>query len=595
MDKILLKNFRLIIKYNLGKIILFELLHKAFALMFIFPSVKYMINIAMKKSEMVYLILSNVYKLFMNPTSILLVIGSGLIIIFYILFEFIFTVVCIDESIKGEDRKLVYLIKLSINRLIKIMSPKNIFLIIFILLIIPVTGLIVNSSLINKVKIPDYILDYINTNYVLSILYLILIIVLGVVLIKWIFSLHELSLNTNIFKEARKRSAYITKKRVFKILIYFIVLFALLNIIEVLLYNGCNILIALYTKYISSVSTKEIFIGKSITLKDYTLFISSIVLFISTIVLISSMYYRYNNIEIQRGNFKKRKISLKKRALIVVVSLIALMVESSAFSYNTGMYNLSFTYNTTSTAHRSGSTLAPENTLASLKMAIESKAEYAEIDVQETKDGELVLTHDSNLKRTAGVNKNIWEVTYDELKDYDVGKHFSESFEGEKIPTLNEFIKQSKGKIKLVIEIKTNGHEKDDIVKKVIDTIEKNKITDQCMIASLDNKVLERVKKENPNIVTCYLATIAYGDFYNWDYVDVYAIESTFVNKNLVYSIHEMGKQVFVWTLNNEKEIEKMLDFNVDSIITDNPYLVYYSIYNKKNSLTKRIADYFFD
>lgn len=124
------------------------------------------------------------------------------------------------------------------------------------------------------------------------------------------------------------------------------------------------------------------------------------------------------------------------------------------------LFNTSFFYNTTATAHRVSALVAPENTIAAFKETFITQAEYAEIDVQETKDGELILFHDSNFERVAGVNKNVWEVNYDEIKTYDVGSHFRSDFAGEKIPTLDEAMKYSKGKIKLLIEIKLNGHEK---------------------------------------------------------------------------------------------------------------------------------------
>lgn len=83
-------------------------------------------------------------------------------------------------------------------------------------------------------------------------------------------------------------------------------------------------------------------------------------------------------------------------------------------------------------AHRGGAGKAPENTISALEYAIESMSDFAEIDVQETKDGEVVLMHDSNLKRTTGLNANIWTMTYEELQQLDAGVRFNKSFRGEK-------------------------------------------------------------------------------------------------------------------------------------------------------------------
>ncbi|MBM6839834.1 glycerophosphodiester phosphodiesterase, partial [Clostridium saudiense] len=108
-----------------------------------------------------------------------------------------------------------------------------------------------------------------------------------------------------------------------------------------------------------------------------------------------------------------------------------------------------FFYNTTATAHRGASIAAPENTLSAFKEAILAQAEYIETDVQETKDGELILLHDSNFKRTTGVDKNVWEVNYDEVKNYNAGHYLNSGYYVENIPTLDEAIKYVRGRCKL--------------------------------------------------------------------------------------------------------------------------------------------------
>jgi glycerophosphoryl diester phosphodiesterase len=77
------------------------------------------------------------------------------------------------------------------------------------------------------------------------------------------------------------------------------------------------------------------------------------------------------------------------------------------------------------TAHRGRSMHAPENSLSAIKRAIADGAEFAEIDVQETADGVVALLRDTDLMRVAGVNKKIWEVTYEEIKTLDAGSCLS--------------------------------------------------------------------------------------------------------------------------------------------------------------------------
>src|SRR5262249_22055869 len=90
------------------------------------------------------------------------------------------------------------------------------------------------------------------------------------------------------------------------------------------------------------------------------------------------------------------------------------------------------------TAHRGHARAAPENTLSAIRKAIESGADYVEMDVQQTADGVVVLLHDRDLKRVAGVSRRLDELSYDEVRKLDVGSWFDPAFAGERVPTLEQ-------------------------------------------------------------------------------------------------------------------------------------------------------------
>jgi glycerophosphoryl diester phosphodiesterase len=110
------------------------------------------------------------------------------------------------------------------------------------------------------------------------------------------------------------------------------------------------------------------------------------------------------------------------------------------------------------TAHRGSSLRAPENTLSAIEAAIDDGADYSEIDVQETADGEVVVLHDEDLMRIAGVDRKIWEVSYAELRDLDAGSWFAPEFAGERVPTLQEAIDVARGRIKLNQRARSVSH-----------------------------------------------------------------------------------------------------------------------------------------
>lgn len=164
------------------------------------------------------------------------------------------------------------------------------------------------------------------------------------------------------------------------------------------------------------------------------------------------------------------------------------------------------------TAHRGRSIAAPENTMAAILLAVEEGADYVEIDVQETKDGTVVLVHDKDLLRVFDIKKGIWEVTYDELKDLDSGGWFSAEFSDQRLATLDQVIKAVKGNAKLNIELKFNGHQK-QLAKEVVRIVRENQFVEDCILTSLDYSGIQRARKAGPEFRTGLIVTSALEHF----------------------------------------------------------------------------------
>ena len=225
------------------------------------------------------------------------------------------------------------------------------------------------------------------------------------------------------------------------------------------------------------------------------------------------------------------------------------------------------------TAHRGGAWKAPENTISALQYTIDSGADYAEIDVQETKDGELILLHDDSLKRTAGVKKNVWDMTLKQIEKLDAGASFHKKFRGEKIPEFTEVLKFCKGRLDLNIEIKYNGKNK-GIVNKVVRAIKENHFEDHCVVTSMNYQFLKQIKKIAPEIRTGYIMTMTYGGVQGMEAADFFSVKHTYVDEKFVTQAHALGKEVYVWTVNYKGDAKRMLDIGADNIITDDPIMV---------------------
>ncbi len=110
-------------------------------------------------------------------------------------------------------------------------------------------------------------------------------------------------------------------------------------------------------------------------------------------------------------------------------------------------------------AHRCGSAVAPENTLAALRMAVREGADAVEVDVLPSRDGHPVVHHDDRLSRTAGVDAAVWDLDLAALRALDVGRWFAPAFEGERIPTLEEVVAAVPAGVRLVADFK-HGEER---------------------------------------------------------------------------------------------------------------------------------------
>lgn len=222
-------------------------------------------------------------------------------------------------------------------------------------------------------------------------------------------------------------------------------------------------------------------------------------------------------------------------------------------------------------AHRAGAYFAPENTIAALEQAIRDGAPVAEIDVQELSDGTLIVMHDANFLRTAGIDSNVWDVDYDEFMSFEVGSSFSDAYIGERIPTLDEILQCADDRICLMIELKSTGHE-EMLEVKVLDSLYRHGLAYSCIIGSQDENILKRIKQMDENVCTVFIAYDLAEEEYDMPWADSFSINLINLDSDMVDRIHGEGKVVYGWTANTHKAMQSVLSSGADGIVTDNVY-----------------------
>lgn len=590
----MIKETKNIFLKNSKNIIKFELIFKLLTSVIFIPLFLNVFKLIMKLTGYSYLTLENIFEFLTNPFVAVLIIFFLLIIGFYSLFDIGTIIILLDVSKQNKNIELKDAINMSFKKSLNLFKPKNFALVVYILFLIPFLNLGTGSSVVSTIKIPEFIMDYISQNTTLSILYLLLILLLGFIVGRWIYSMHYYFLEDKSFKEAKKCSKNLIKNNRIKDDLKIIAMQCLLLILFLFaLVIGILLIILLHRIF------KWISILESFLITIILIFVFALILLFSILgttfmyVFISYLFYKHKDekkekiVHINLKNVDKKFTKSKWRFVKYSFIMVAL-VGMSLFVYGliTNKYNLNIEYvrNMEVTAHRGASVNYPENTMAAFEGAKELGADWIELDVQQTKDRQIIVSHDTNFKRVTGVDLNSWEATYEEIERLDAGSFKDEKFKGEKIPLLEGVIVWAKeNNMKLNIELKPTGHE-NDFERQVVEIIKHNKFEEYCVVTSQNYEVLENIKSVDKDIITVYVMSLAFGDVIKLDKADNFSIEATSITKEMVSKIHNEGKQIYGWTVNKEDGINKMINLNVDNIITDDISLGKKIVLQSKNS-----------
>lgn len=155
-------------------------------------------------------------------------------------------------------------------------------------------------------------------------------------------------------------------------------------------------------------------------------------------------------------------------------------------------------------AHRGDSANRPENTLIACKQAVGLGADIIEVDVQLTKDGQVVVIHDVTVNRTTDGTGSVRDMTLAEIKKLSAGvpKKFGTQYKDERVPTLGEVLDSARGKAKIMVEIKRESVTADDdgIESRVIAEIQKRRLEKDVIVISFERRALMRCRKLAPEI-----------------------------------------------------------------------------------------------
>lgn len=228
-------------------------------------------------------------------------------------------------------------------------------------------------------------------------------------------------------------------------------------------------------------------------------------------------------------------------------------------------------------AHRGASAMAPENTLAAFRQAVELGTDTVEFDVFATSDNHLIVHHDYYLERTTNGKGSIETYTLAQLKKFDAGSWFSPEFRGENIPTLEEVLDFGKGKCRFEIELKSTSER---FLNNVINTIEKFNLKNEVEFTSSHQPLLARLKQLIPN----FMVGVFFSPRPDWmepvvwnkqtvDYLTllnakVAHIPQSSVDSTIVKMLHKSGYRIHAADCDFRNEMKRMIKLGVDQFST---------------------------
>ncbi|WP_180960325.1 glycerophosphodiester phosphodiesterase [Neobacillus cucumis] len=231
--------------------------------------------------------------------------------------------------------------------------------------------------------------------------------------------------------------------------------------------------------------------------------------------------------------------------------------------------------------HRGAAGYSPENTFASFHKALLLGVDYLELDVQMTKDSELVVIHDATVNRTTNGKGKVRDFTLKEIQTLDAGSWFDPKFCGEKVPSFCEVLDEFAGKVGILLEIK-NPNLYPGIEEKIADELIKRDLTHhegpQVIVQSFDQQCLKRFHQLIPSIQIGVLLKKITGKGISTkellsfsSYVSFVNPKITMVNQRLISKIHQHGFKTFIWTVRRRNEVNLLKHLRVEGIISDYP------------------------
>lgn len=542
------------------------------------PLIRFLVNSALKESEYSYITANNIADFLLNPASLILFAILLSFVSYFLLFEIMAVILFYSMVLHGEKASPFIICRMVLQQSLLLFRKNGIRIVAFLWGILFFINIPLLFVMCNNIRLLEYSVLNLLKHRIYVLLAPLLFVLLIAFLLQRIFLIQSYLLDKKDIKDAVILNRQLLQKRRFRVGAMMLGWNLCITGFSYLIYFLTLIIAALFS---IGLQNNELVIATFLSvnerLRGYLYIAMFIITLISNTAFLTNIYVVFNEQKIGSSSTYRRVLERQNKRifrhfflmLMMILAVFNMYLFADIIRKGTPMAYINLD-RIQITSHRGFSYEVPENTIPAIEKAIEEQADYIEIDVRQTKDGELVLLHDESLKRTTGLNRNIYDINYEDAAVLDAGGWVDKKYEGTRIPTLREALEICKGRVNLNIEIKYDTHT-DNVEERTAALIEEYDMENQCVLTSTSLTCLKNLKMLDPDLKTGYITSLIFERYYYEDYIDFFSIKSYFVTESLMKEVHDHGKEIHAWTVNNKNELERMKRLGVDNIITDNP------------------------
>jgi glycerophosphoryl diester phosphodiesterase len=541
------------------------------------PLIRLLYRLVLLETGLGSVVYDRIYHVLRNPLADLTILLIAVVAVVAIMVELITLFVLASHHQDGDSTSFRLVLHQTWEAIKKLVHPQGLLMIVYLILLLPLGQVGFSTLLTKRVAVPPFVSEELSKSGTGSLLYGAFLLVVSYLNLRLIFTLPLVGTTTAGVWESFVTSWRLTRWRTLRVIGLLLVVAAPAALVGILLALltlaptiAADFLRPPWAPWTAAFGLSIWQIG---------IFVITALLTIMVVQSVTAMmrdwlkWLREDHRHAPAVNSysvpthvtaRRRKQLWGVAAGVTVLALCA----TAVVNYQT-MVKLADSQETEVVAHRGYIQGGVENTLPALQAAAKAGADRVEFDVMETKDGKFVVMHDTNLKRLAGKNLNVKDLTQDELTKITVRSGTMEA----KIPSLEEWIRLSIHlNLPQLLEIKLHGGETPDLVPRLLAVLDRAGVTESYTYHTLSRRIVEELKRLRPELVVGFIVPISFGGIPKVD-ADFLVIEQQSYTNRFVHAAWAAGYDVVVWTVDDEQQMRQYINAAVDGIITDQPTL----------------------